>query len=44
VRGTTPEAALRTVLTLAEEGAVLVEVSLVTPDAPAVIRRARDVL
>lgn len=44
VRGTDAGAALRTVLTLAEEGVALVEVSLVTPDAPEVIRRARTAL
>ncbi|GAA4812504.1 bifunctional 4-hydroxy-2-oxoglutarate aldolase/2-dehydro-3-deoxy-phosphogluconate aldolase [Streptomyces ziwulingensis] len=40
VRGTDPDAALRTVLTLAEEGVALVEVSLNTTDALGVIRRA----
>lgn len=44
VRGTDPAAATRTVLTLAEEGVTLVEVSLNTPDAPDVISRARAVL
>lgn len=41
VRGTDPGAAARTVLTLAEEGIVLIEVSLTTPDALGVISRAR---
>ncbi|MER5641449.1 bifunctional 4-hydroxy-2-oxoglutarate aldolase/2-dehydro-3-deoxy-phosphogluconate aldolase [Kitasatospora sp. NPDC002227] len=41
VRGTDPEAALRTVLTLAEEGLTAVEVSLTTADALDVIERAR---
>ncbi|ETK37010.1 bifunctional 4-hydroxy-2-oxoglutarate aldolase/2-dehydro-3-deoxy-phosphogluconate aldolase [Microbispora sp. ATCC PTA-5024] len=41
VRGADPEAALRAVTTLAEEGVDLVEVSLVTPDALSVIARAR---
>ncbi|MEV5134912.1 aldolase, partial [Streptomyces sp. NPDC053705] len=40
VRGQDPDAALRTVLTLAEEGVALVEVSLNTTDALGVIRRA----
>ncbi|MFE4453527.1 bifunctional 4-hydroxy-2-oxoglutarate aldolase/2-dehydro-3-deoxy-phosphogluconate aldolase [Streptomyces sp. NPDC056796] len=40
VRGPDPDAALRTVLTLAEEGVALVEVSLNTADAFGVIRRA----
>ncbi|MFI2781273.1 bifunctional 4-hydroxy-2-oxoglutarate aldolase/2-dehydro-3-deoxy-phosphogluconate aldolase [Streptomyces sp. ALB3] len=40
VRGTDPDAALRTVLTLADEGVALVEVSLNTTDALAVVRRA----
>ncbi|MFJ8924090.1 MULTISPECIES: bifunctional 4-hydroxy-2-oxoglutarate aldolase/2-dehydro-3-deoxy-phosphogluconate aldolase [unclassified Streptomyces] len=40
VRGPDPDAALRTVLTLAEEGVALVEVSLNTTDALGVIRRA----
>ncbi|MFC9947208.1 bifunctional 4-hydroxy-2-oxoglutarate aldolase/2-dehydro-3-deoxy-phosphogluconate aldolase [Streptomyces pratensis] len=40
VRGSDPDAALRTVLTLAEEGVALVEVSLNTTDALGVIRRA----
>lgn len=44
VRGTDADAALRTVLTLAEEGVDLVEVSLVTADATEVIRRARMAL
>lgn len=41
VRGNDPDAALRTVLTLAEEGIEAIEVSLTTNDAPAVIARAR---
>ncbi|RNG28774.1 bifunctional 4-hydroxy-2-oxoglutarate aldolase/2-dehydro-3-deoxy-phosphogluconate aldolase [Streptomyces botrytidirepellens] len=41
VRGTDPDAALRAVLTLAEEGIEAIEVSLTTNDAPAVIARAR---
>lgn len=44
VRGTDADAALRTVLTLAEGGVDLVEVSLVTADATEVIRRARMAL
>ncbi|MBP2705918.1 bifunctional 4-hydroxy-2-oxoglutarate aldolase/2-dehydro-3-deoxy-phosphogluconate aldolase [Microbispora sp. RL4-1S] len=44
VRGRDAGAALRTVLTLTEEGVDLVEVSLVTKDAPAVIREARAAL
>jgi 2-dehydro-3-deoxyphosphogluconate aldolase/(4S)-4-hydroxy-2-oxoglutarate aldolase len=40
VRGHDPEAALRTVLALAEEGIGLVEVSLTTTDALGVIERA----
>ncbi|MFG1708121.1 bifunctional 4-hydroxy-2-oxoglutarate aldolase/2-dehydro-3-deoxy-phosphogluconate aldolase [Nonomuraea sp. M3C6] len=44
VRGSDPDAALRTVITLAEEGVRLIEVSLVTPDAPRVIREARAAL
>ncbi|MFE4692813.1 bifunctional 4-hydroxy-2-oxoglutarate aldolase/2-dehydro-3-deoxy-phosphogluconate aldolase [Streptomyces sp. NPDC056749] len=40
VRGPDPDAALRTVLALAEEGVALVEVSLNTADALGVIRRA----
>ncbi|MFF5157859.1 bifunctional 4-hydroxy-2-oxoglutarate aldolase/2-dehydro-3-deoxy-phosphogluconate aldolase [Streptomyces sp. NPDC000348] len=40
VRGRDPEAALRTVLALAEEGVSLIEVSLNTADAPGVIARA----
>lgn len=40
VRGRDAEAALRTVLTLVEEGVGLVEVSLNSADAPAVIERA----
>ncbi|MGV9984031.1 bifunctional 4-hydroxy-2-oxoglutarate aldolase/2-dehydro-3-deoxy-phosphogluconate aldolase [Streptomyces olivaceus] len=44
VRGTDPDAALRTVLTLAEEGVELVEVSLTGADALRVIERARAAL
>src|SRR6185369_10131021 len=44
VRGTDPEAALATVVALAESGVRLVEVSLTTPDAFDVIARARAVL
>lgn len=44
VRGTDPDAALRTVLTLAEDGVPAIEVSLTTPDAAGVIRRARAAL
>lgn len=44
VRGNVPDAALRTVLTLAEEGIEAIEVSLTTNDAPAVIARARTEL
>jgi 2-dehydro-3-deoxyphosphogluconate aldolase / (4S)-4-hydroxy-2-oxoglutarate aldolase len=44
VRGTDPGAATRTVLTLAEEGVSLVEVSLTTPGALDVISRARAAL
>ena len=44
VRGTDPDAALRTVTTLAEEGVRLVEVSLTTRQALGVITRARDEL
>jgi 2-dehydro-3-deoxyphosphogluconate aldolase/(4S)-4-hydroxy-2-oxoglutarate aldolase len=40
VRGRDPEASLRTVLTLIEEGVGLVEVSLTTRDAAGVIARA----
>lgn len=42
VRGREPGAALRAVTTLVESGVALVEVSLSTPDAVGVIRRARD--
>ncbi|MFF6991240.1 bifunctional 4-hydroxy-2-oxoglutarate aldolase/2-dehydro-3-deoxy-phosphogluconate aldolase [Streptomyces sp. NPDC010273] len=44
VRGTDPEAAVRTVLTLAEEGVDLIEVSLTGTDALSVIERARKEL
>ncbi|GGL14398.1 aldolase [Sphaerisporangium melleum] len=44
VRGRDADAALRTVVTLVEEGVHLVEVSLVTSGALAVIRRARAAL
>ncbi|WP_163512472.1 bifunctional 4-hydroxy-2-oxoglutarate aldolase/2-dehydro-3-deoxy-phosphogluconate aldolase [Fodinicola acaciae] len=40
VRGTDPDAALRTVVTLVESGVPLVEVSLTTPDAAKVISAA----
>ncbi|MGH3495111.1 MAG: PfkB family carbohydrate kinase [Sciscionella sp.] len=42
VRGTDPAAALRTVLTLAEEGIEAIEVSLTTEDAINVIGQARE--
>lgn len=41
VRGTDAEAALRTVVTLAEHGIAAIEVSLTSRDAPRVIERAR---
>ncbi|MFG3181176.1 bifunctional 4-hydroxy-2-oxoglutarate aldolase/2-dehydro-3-deoxy-phosphogluconate aldolase [Streptomyces nigra] len=44
VRGDDPDAALRTVLTLAEEGVDLVEVSLSGKDALTVLERARAAL
>jgi 2-dehydro-3-deoxyphosphogluconate aldolase / (4S)-4-hydroxy-2-oxoglutarate aldolase len=44
VRGTDPAAASRAVLTLAEAGVRLLEVSLTTPDAFSVIARARTEL
>ncbi|MEV4757183.1 bifunctional 4-hydroxy-2-oxoglutarate aldolase/2-dehydro-3-deoxy-phosphogluconate aldolase [Micromonospora sp. NPDC049559] len=44
VRGTDPEAALASVLTLADAGVALVEVSLTTADALTVLRRARAAL
>lgn len=44
IRGTDPEAAVRTVLTLAEEGVELIEVSLTGTDALSVIERARKEL
>ena len=44
VRGGDPQAALRTVLTLADEGVELIEVSLTTADATGILRRARDLL
>ncbi|GAA4596520.1 bifunctional 4-hydroxy-2-oxoglutarate aldolase/2-dehydro-3-deoxy-phosphogluconate aldolase [Planotetraspora phitsanulokensis] len=44
VRGTDADAALRTVITLAEGGVEFIEVSLVTPDALRVIRDARQAL
>lgn len=44
VRGDDPEAALRTVMTLIEEGVALVEVSLTGRDAPDVIAQARAAL
>lgn len=44
VRGEDPDAALRTVLALAEEGIALIEVSLAAPAALSVIERARHAL
>jgi 2-dehydro-3-deoxyphosphogluconate aldolase/(4S)-4-hydroxy-2-oxoglutarate aldolase len=44
IRGTDPEASVRTVLTLAEEGVELIEVSLSGADALSVIARARKEL
>ncbi|MFB7322134.1 MULTISPECIES: bifunctional 4-hydroxy-2-oxoglutarate aldolase/2-dehydro-3-deoxy-phosphogluconate aldolase [unclassified Streptomyces] len=44
VRGSDPDAALTTVLTLAEEGVILIEVSLSGRDALDVIARARAAL
>ncbi|MGW1996404.1 bifunctional 4-hydroxy-2-oxoglutarate aldolase/2-dehydro-3-deoxy-phosphogluconate aldolase [Embleya sp. NPDC001921] len=44
VRGRDPQAALDTVLTLFAAGVDIVEVSLTTPGAPAVIERARAAL
>ncbi|MET9088349.1 bifunctional 4-hydroxy-2-oxoglutarate aldolase/2-dehydro-3-deoxy-phosphogluconate aldolase [Streptomyces sp. NPDC004237] len=44
VRGGDPDAALRTVLTLAEEGIELIEVSLSGADALTVLTRAREEL
>ncbi|MFI7413704.1 PfkB family carbohydrate kinase [Streptomyces sp. NPDC049627] len=44
VRGDDPDAALRTVLALAEEGIELIEVSLTGKDALSVIERARHTL
>ncbi|WP_331768994.1 bifunctional 4-hydroxy-2-oxoglutarate aldolase/2-dehydro-3-deoxy-phosphogluconate aldolase (plasmid) [Embleya sp. NBC_00888] len=44
VRGLDPQAALDTVLALFAAGVDIVEVSLTTPDAPAVIERARAAL
>ncbi|MFF4960335.1 bifunctional 4-hydroxy-2-oxoglutarate aldolase/2-dehydro-3-deoxy-phosphogluconate aldolase [Streptomyces sp. NPDC001222] len=44
VRGSDADAALRTVLTLAEEGIDLIEVSLTGTDALTVIERAREAL
>ncbi|MER5753651.1 bifunctional 4-hydroxy-2-oxoglutarate aldolase/2-dehydro-3-deoxy-phosphogluconate aldolase [Streptomyces sp. NPDC002088] len=44
VRGTDPEAAVRTVLALADEGVELIEVSLSGKDTLAVIERARTAL
>ncbi|MFI9828880.1 bifunctional 4-hydroxy-2-oxoglutarate aldolase/2-dehydro-3-deoxy-phosphogluconate aldolase [Streptomyces sp. NPDC051913] len=44
VRGDDPEAALRTVLTLADEGVGLIEVSLTGREALSVIERAREAL
>lgn len=44
VRGDDPEGAIRTVLTLADEGVELIEVSLSGKDALSVIERAREAL
>jgi 2-dehydro-3-deoxyphosphogluconate aldolase/(4S)-4-hydroxy-2-oxoglutarate aldolase len=44
VRGTDRDAALQSVLTLAEAGIGMIEVSLTTPDADIVIAKARDAL
>lgn len=44
VRGSDRDAALRSVLTLAEEGIDVIEVSLTTAEAGTVISRARDAL
>ncbi|MFI9611989.1 bifunctional 4-hydroxy-2-oxoglutarate aldolase/2-dehydro-3-deoxy-phosphogluconate aldolase [Streptomyces sp. NPDC052023] len=44
VRGSDPEASLRTVLTLAEEGVELIEVSLSGADALSVVERAHAAL
>jgi 2-dehydro-3-deoxyphosphogluconate aldolase / (4S)-4-hydroxy-2-oxoglutarate aldolase len=44
VRGTSADAALQTVLTLFDAGIALVEVSLTTTDAEAVVAKARDAL
>ncbi|GGX76707.1 bifunctional 4-hydroxy-2-oxoglutarate aldolase/2-dehydro-3-deoxy-phosphogluconate aldolase [Streptomyces fructofermentans] len=44
VRGSDPEAALSTVLTLADEGIELIEVSLSGKDALSVLARAREAL
>ncbi|MFE6618038.1 bifunctional 4-hydroxy-2-oxoglutarate aldolase/2-dehydro-3-deoxy-phosphogluconate aldolase [Streptomyces sp. NPDC008086] len=44
VRGDDPDAALSTVLALAEEGVELIEVSLAAPEALSVIERARHAL
>lgn len=41
VRGSDPDASVRSVLALADEGISLIEVSLTTPDALGVITRAR---
>ncbi|HEX6449232.1 MAG TPA: bifunctional 4-hydroxy-2-oxoglutarate aldolase/2-dehydro-3-deoxy-phosphogluconate aldolase [Trebonia sp.] len=41
IRGTDPDAAVRSALALAQEGVTLIEVSLTTPDAFGVIARAR---
>jgi len=41
IRGTDPDAAVRSAVALAEEGVTLIEVSLTTPDAFGVISRAR---
>lgn len=44
VRGRDSQAAFDTVITLAEEGVELIEVSLTTADATDVLRRARDLV
>jgi 2-dehydro-3-deoxyphosphogluconate aldolase/(4S)-4-hydroxy-2-oxoglutarate aldolase len=41
IRGTDPDAAVRSALTLAQEGVTLIEVSLTTPDAFGVVSAAR---
>lgn len=44
IRGTDPDASVRTVLALAEEGVELIEVSLTGADALSVIEQARKAL